>query len=104
MAALPYETYNLYVSTGEMKITDARSHLAQVVREAELTGQETIITQNGRPAAVVVGFEEWRELAAARDARIWDRITARQEQAAWLDHDEVVRDFATEHGLDIDAA
>lgn len=92
--------YNLYMASTEMKISDARSHLAQVVREAGLRNEATIITQNGRPAAVVIGFEEWRELAAARDAAIWDRISARQAKTAWLDHDEVVRKFAAEHGLD----
>lgn len=92
--------YNLYVSSSEMKISDARSHLAQVVREADLRDRETIITQNGRPAAVVIGFEEWRALAAARDAATWDRIRARQARTTWLDHDEVMRRFAAEHDLD----
>jgi prevent-host-death family protein len=95
-------TNNLYMRPGEMRISDARSHLAQVVREADMLGHPTIITQNGRPAAVVIGFDEWRELVAARDAKIWDRIQRRQATATWLDHDVVVREFAAEHGLDGD--
>ncbi len=75
-----------------MKITDARSHLADIVRDASMRDEPTVITQNGRPAAVVIGFEEWKELAALRDARIVARIRKRAASAEFVSHEDVLRE------------
>lgn len=85
-----YNLYHRYMSLPEVKITDARSHLADIVRDASMRDEPTVITQNGRPAAVVVGFEDWKELVAERDARITARIRARA--AEFVSHEEVVRE------------
>jgi prevent-host-death family protein len=80
------------MGTPEMKITDARSHLADIVRDASMRDEPTVITQNGRPAAVVIGFDEWKELAALRDARIVARIRARAASAEFVSHEDVLRE------------
>ncbi len=80
------------MSAPEVKITDARSRLADIVRDASMLNEPTVITQNGRPAAVVIGFEEWKELAALRDARIVARIRERASAAEFVSHEDVVRE------------
>jgi len=75
-----------------MKITDARSHLADIVRAADLRDEPTVITQNGRPAAVVIGIDEYREFAAARDAQIIARIRDRAANAEYIEHAEALRE------------
>ena len=40
-------------------VTALRPQLLKCVSRAQKLGQETIITKNGRPSAVMVGFEEW---------------------------------------------
>jgi len=80
------------MSMPEMKITDARSHLGDIVRAADLRDEPTVITQNGRPAAVVIGIGEYREFAAARDGQIAARIRERAAIAEYVDHAEVLRE------------
>lgn len=80
------------MTTPEMKITDARSHLADIVRDASMLDEPTVITQNGRPAAVVIGFDEWKELAAVRDAQIVARIRERAKTAEFVSHEDVLRE------------
>jgi prevent-host-death family protein len=46
----------------EMPISDAREHLAEVVGRARYAGGETILTHYGRPAAVVISFEDYQRL------------------------------------------
>jgi len=75
-----------------VKITDARSRLADIVRDASMLNEPTVITQNGRPAAVVIGFDEWKELAAIRDARIVARIRERAHTAEFVSHEDVLRE------------
>ena len=43
-------------------LTDARSRLNEIVDEVESTGAEFIITKHGRPAAVIVGHEDYESL------------------------------------------
>ena len=76
----------------EMKISDARSHLADIVRAADLRDEPTVITQNGRPAAVVIGIDEYRQFAEARDAQLIARIRERAATSEYVDHDEVLRE------------
>ena len=47
-----------------LPLSEARAKLSTVVREANEIFERTIITQNGKPAAVVIGyaeFESWQE-------------------------------------------
>lgn len=65
----------------EISIENARRNLGELVDRARLAGERTVITRQGRPAAVIVGYdwlldvaalikditalEEWRERAAS---------------------------------------
>src|ERR1022692_271648 len=51
----------------EMPISDAREHLGEVVGRARYAGEETILTDYGAPAAVVISFKEYQRLKHARD-------------------------------------
>lgn len=46
----------------EMPISDAREQLAEVVGRARYSGEETILTHYGKPAAVVISFELYQRL------------------------------------------
>jgi prevent-host-death family protein len=86
----PYRLDHQYMIQTGMKITEARSHLADIVRDANMHDEPTVITQNGKPAAVVIGFEEWKELTAERDARITARVRSRM--AEYVSHEDVLRE------------
>jgi len=47
-------------SAAEMPISDAREHLAEVIGRARYSGEETILTHYGKPAAVVISFEQYQ--------------------------------------------
>ena len=40
-------------------VTALRPQLLQCVTRANRLGQEYIVTKNGKPSAVIMGFEEW---------------------------------------------
>ena len=46
----------------EMQLRDAKATFSAVVDAAE-GGEPALITRHGRPAAVVLGYEEWRRLS-----------------------------------------
>jgi prevent-host-death family protein len=46
----------------EMQFREAKARLSAVVDAAE-QGEPSLITRHGKPAAVVIGFEEWRRLS-----------------------------------------
>ncbi len=46
----------------EIQLRDAKATLSAVVDQAR-NGEPSIITRHGRPAAVVLGFEEWQRLS-----------------------------------------
>lgn len=46
-----------------MQLRDAKAHLSEVVDRAE-RGEACLITRHGQPAAVVLGYEEWKRLSA----------------------------------------
>ena len=49
-------------SSNTAPLTDARSRLSEIVDEVESTGAEFVITKHGRPAAVIVGHEDYESL------------------------------------------
>jgi prevent-host-death family protein len=51
--------------TGEWQMQDAKNRLSRVVKEAR-RGQPQMITLHGNPAAVVVSFEQYRELTRTK--------------------------------------
>ncbi|MBX9699281.1 MAG: type II toxin-antitoxin system Phd/YefM family antitoxin [Acetobacteraceae bacterium] len=46
----------------EMQLREAKARFSAVVDAAE-GGEPSLITRHGKPAAVVVGFEEWQRLS-----------------------------------------
>ena len=46
----------------EMHLRDAKAALSAVVEHA-VQGEPSVITRRGKPAAVVVGYDEWQRLS-----------------------------------------
>jgi prevent-host-death family protein len=53
--------------TSELPISEAREHLGEVVSRAEHAQERTVLTRRGKPVAVVISIEDFRELQAAED-------------------------------------
>ena len=43
-------------------LTEARNRLSEIVEDVTSTGSEFVISRHGRPAAVVIGYEEYEAL------------------------------------------
>ena len=43
-------------------LTDARNRLSEIIDEVTSTGSDLVITKHGKPAAVVIGYEEYESL------------------------------------------
>ncbi len=43
-------------------LTEARNRLSEIVDEVTATGSELVITRHGRPAAVVMGYDDYESL------------------------------------------
>lgn len=43
-------------------VTEFRARVLEAVRKAQNTGQEYVITAKGKPAAVLMNFEEWESI------------------------------------------
>lgn len=46
----------------EVQLRDAKAQLSAVVDAAE-NGEGALITRHGKPAAVIIGYEEWKRLS-----------------------------------------
>jgi len=46
----------------EISLKDAKAKLSEVVDQA-IDGQPSVITRNGKPEAVVLGFADWERLS-----------------------------------------
>ena len=59
-------------------VTEFRIHALEAVRRVNRLGDEMIITAKGKPAAVLVSYEEWESiaetLAIKQDARLMKQI------------------------------
>ena len=44
-------------------VTEFRTHALEAVRRVNRLGDEVIITAKGKPAAVLVSYEEWESIA-----------------------------------------
>jgi antitoxin Phd len=47
----------------EIQLRDAKATLSSVVDDA-VRGEPSIITRDGRPEAVVIGFDDWKRLSS----------------------------------------
>ena len=61
-------------------VTEFRTHALEAVRRVNRLGDELVITAKGRPAAVLVSYEEWESiaetLAIKKDPRLMSQIRA----------------------------
>ncbi|MBI3333010.1 MAG: type II toxin-antitoxin system Phd/YefM family antitoxin [Candidatus Omnitrophica bacterium] len=61
-------------------VTEFRTHALEAVRRVNRLGDEVVITAKGRPAAVLVSYEEWESivetLAVKQDAKLTAQIRA----------------------------
>jgi prevent-host-death family protein len=61
-------------------VTEFRIHALEAVRQVNRLGDEVVITAKGRPAAVLVSYEEWESivetLAIKQDRRLMSQIRA----------------------------
>ncbi|HKE66639.1 MAG TPA: type II toxin-antitoxin system Phd/YefM family antitoxin [Micromonosporaceae bacterium] len=73
-----------------MPLTAARTQIASAARRAQHRDEPTVLTDHGSPLAVVVGFDEWRELTALRRESLLTELRRRQRSSTWIDHDQVV--------------
>ena len=61
-------------------VTEFRTHALEAVRRVNRLGDEVVITAKGRPAAVLVSYDEWESvaetLAIKRDPKLMAQIRA----------------------------
>lgn len=61
-----------------MPVTKLKPRLLKVIAHAQKLGQEFVVTKNGQPAAVIIGFDEWESwretMAVLSDPRAMARI------------------------------
>lgn len=50
-----------------MSLADAKAKLSQVVTAAEYKKERTVISKHNKPAAVVIGYDEFRKLETLED-------------------------------------
>lgn len=50
-----------------MSLATAKAKLSQVVTDAEYKRERTLISKHNKPAAVVIGYEEFRKLETLED-------------------------------------
>ncbi len=66
--------------THVVPVTEFRTHALEAVRRVNQLGDELVITAKGRPAAVLVSYEEWESiaetLAIKRDPGLMSQIRA----------------------------
>ncbi len=59
-------------------VTEFRIHALEAVRRVNRTGDEVIVTAKGKPAAVLMAFDEWESiaetLAIKKDAKLMTQI------------------------------
>ena len=79
-------------------ITDLQTRSRELVEQVRKTGDPIVVTQRGRPAAMLVSFEVYEGHLATRDELSFsdwqDRLRTAEEQIARGDlvpHDEVSR-------------
>ena len=61
-------------------VTEFRIHALEAVRRVNRLGDEVVITAKGRPAAVLISFDEWESLAETiaikQDSKLMSQIRA----------------------------
>lgn len=70
-----------------VSVTDLRPKLLKVIARAQKLGQEYVVTKNGRPAVVIMSFEDWESwketLEILSDEKAMERI---RKSLAYFNH------------------
>ncbi len=62
-------------------MSEAKNDICSIIREAE--GEEVLITRHGKPAAVVIGFQnedDWFDYKMEHDEKFLKRISKAREE------------------------
>jgi antitoxin YefM len=72
-------------------LADAKNRLSELVASAQKTHERTIITKNGKPAAMLISVEDWEgmeeTLEILSDPELMAEIRAAREE---IDHGDIV--------------
>jgi antitoxin YefM len=81
-------------------LADAKNRLSELVASAQKTHERTIITKNGKPAAMLISVEDWEgmeeTLEILSDPELMAEIRAAREE---IDHGDIVSAEETTHLL-----
>lgn len=66
----------------QMTIDDARARFAELLNRAEKHHERIVLTVNGEPAAVLLGFEDFESLIEARSVITDPETLARLQELA----------------------
>ena len=83
-------------------MSEHRAHLSEHLRQVQETGRPMVITQNGRPAAVVLSPAKYDELLRAADIAAIREGLADAEAGRGQDAKTALREIASKHGLILD--
>lgn len=59
-----------------LPVSEVKAHLNELVDAADRTHEQVTITKNGRPAAVLVGADEWESL---QETLYWMSVSGTRE-------------------------
>ncbi len=79
-----------------LPLADAKSQLSAVVERAVATHERTLITKNGRPAAVLLSIEDWESFQETFDVLSDPEAMAAIHEAETADASE----FASQEDID----
>ena len=63
-------------------LTETRDRLSEIIDEVSTQGTEWVVTRHGRPAAVIVGFDEYEALIETLNILSDDETTDALAEAA----------------------
>lgn len=80
--------------------SDLKSKAGQLLRQVQGTGRPILLTQKGKPAAVLVNVKEFTErLASKKLERLLNQAEAEMAQGKGRDLDEFYDEFSKTHKL-----
>lgn len=83
-------------------LSEHRARLSEHVRQVQETGRPMVITQNGRPAAVLLSPGVYDELVRAADVAAIKQGMAGAADDQGQDAKDVLRRLADKHKLNLD--
>lgn len=101
LSYVPYVSYGWYMSepVGDLSMSDAREHFADVVSRAAYAGRITYVTRRGQRMAAIVPAEAAEAIERAEDA---EDVAAARDALARIDAGETpvsLADLRAELGL-----